>query len=404
MRLSSIDVFYLAIPNVTNAADGTQDSLVVRIRDEDGLEGWGECDASPLVTLAAYCCPPSHGNIINLRDTLLGERVESAADVVRLGEKVLRDGLDIEQVHHALSGADIALWDLLGKKLGEPVWRLLESVEPSASPPAGVRVAAHAKVPYASVLFADSPEATKARAAKLRGAGYAAAKFGWGPLGRHGEAMDIALVEAARSGLGPDARLFVDAGVVWGEDDATAFRRAEAFQAFKIGWLEEPLLPDAVAAYGRLRRRNPPVPIAAGEGANRLRFAEDLVENGGVDYLQIDAGRIGGVTTAFRARRLAERRGVVYVNHTFKSHLSLAAALHVFATAPTFDLLEYPAEGSELSRSLVRRPLERGADGLVRVPEAPGLGVEVDLETVRRFLQPVRIEVAGRLVHDTRAP
>jgi L-alanine-DL-glutamate epimerase-like enolase superfamily enzyme len=394
MRIDSIDLFYCAIPNVTRAADGTQDTVLVRLRDQNGLEGWGECDASPLVTIAAYSCPPSHGNIVNLRDILLGERLESPSDIVRLGDKVLHEALDIEHAHHALSGADIAMWDLLGKRRGEPAWKLLETLDGASSQP-------RAKLPYASVLFEETPAATRERAKALRADGFRAAKFGWGPMGKHGEANDIALVAEARAGLGDDARLLVDAGCVWGEDDATAFQRAVAFARFQIGWLEEPLLPDAIKAYGRLTARRPPVPIAAGEGSNRFRFAEDLLENGRVDFVQIDAGRIGGMTPAYRVRRLAEKLGVTYVNHTFKSHLSLAAALHVFATAERFELLEYPAGGSALSRALVRHPLGRGPDGLVRVPDAPGLGVEVDLETVRSFLKPVRIDVAGAVLHET---
>ena len=339
MRIDSIDLFYLSMPSVTRGADGTQDTLLVRVRDETGLEGWGECDASPLVTLSAYVCPASHGNVINLRDILLGERLEAANDIPRLDDRVLREALDIEQVHHALSGADIALWDLLGKRLGEPAWRLLESLEPKEARQGSVP---HPKVPYASVLFEETPEATLKRARELRAAGYRAAKFGWGPMGREGEAMDMALVEAARSGLGMEPLLFIDAGVVWGEDDETAYRRAVAFSSQRISWLEEPLFPDAIPAYARLKKRQPPVPIAAGEGSNRYRFAEDLMENGRVDYIQIDAGRIGGMTTALRVRKLAEKLGVTYVNHTFKSHLSLAAALQVFATASRSELLEYP--------------------------------------------------------------
>lgn len=400
MRIDRIDLFYLAVPNVTRAADGTQDSLLVRVRDQDGVEGWGECDASPLVTIAAYCCPPSHGNIIGLLDTLVGETVETREDVLRLHQKVLHDSLDIEQAHHALSGADIALWDLLGKRLGEPVWKLLEGIEPG--PLGSGRPSPHAKLPYASVLFADTPEATRERAKGLRERGFQAAKLGWGPMGKHDEAFDVALVAEARAGLGQDAKLLVDAGCAWGEDDVTAHKRAAAFSAHAIGWLEEPLFPDAVTAYARLKKQNPSVPIAAGEGSNRYRFAEDLVENGGLDFIQIDAGRIGGLTTAFKVRRLAEKRGLQYVNHTFKSHLSLAAALHVFATAPAFELLEYPAGGSELSDGLVKQPLEPGPDGLVRVPSAPGLGVEINEDTLRKFLQPVRIEVAGRVIHETR--
>jgi L-alanine-DL-glutamate epimerase-like enolase superfamily enzyme len=402
MRIDSIDLFYLSVPNVTHAADGTQDSILVRLRDESGLEGWGECDASPLVTIAAYVCPPSHGNIIGLRDILLGERLEMIDDIRRLGEKVLREALDIEQAHHALSGADIAMWDLLGKKLGEPVWKLLEAIEPLPSASAGAAPSSHAKVPYASVLFEATPDATRERAKQLRAQGFTATKFGWGPMGKFGEAFDMELVEGARAGLGPQAKLLVDAGCAWGEDDETAFRRAAAFAKARIDWLEEPLMPDAIPAYARLRRRKPPVPIAAGEGSSRFRFAEDLLENGGVDFIQIDAGRIGGITPAFRVRRLAERHGAVYVNHTFKSHLSLAAAIHVFATAERFELLEYPAGGSELSRALVKNPLERGSDGLVRAPDGPGLGVEVDMETIRRFLRPVRIEVGHTVVHETR--
>jgi L-alanine-DL-glutamate epimerase-like enolase superfamily enzyme len=191
----------------------------------------------------------------------------------------------------------------------------------------------------------------------------------------------------------------VDAGVVWGEDDETAFRRAQAFRPFDLTWLEEPLLPDAVSAYRRLRARRPPVPIAAGEGSNRYRFAEDLIENGGLDFIQIDAGRIGGLDPARRVRKLAESRGVVYVNHTFKSHLSLAAALHVFAAVERFELLEYPAGGSELSETLVEDPLLPGADGLVRVREAPGLGVQVSRKALQKFLRPVEIRAGGKLLY-----
>ncbi len=395
MRIASIDLFYLSMPETTTAADGTQDSVLVRVREEGGLAGWGECDASPLVTIAAYSCPTSHGNIQSLTGSLAGERIDGPADIRRVAASVLRRGLDIEQVHHALSGAEIALWDLLGKERGEPVWRLLEEGSLGAS-----RARAHPKLPYGSVLFGDTPVETRARAEDLRRRGFRAAKFGWGPMGPD-EQLDIALVQAARQGLGPDLELMVDAGVAWGEDDLTASRRAAAFAEFRPTWLEEPLLPDAVEAYRRLAARRPAVPIAAGEGSNRYRFAEDLILNGGVSFIQIDAGRIGGLDAALQVRRLAEARGIVYVNHTFKSHLSLAAALHVFASVERYRFLEYPAGGSELSENLVVKPLLPGPDGLVRVPEAPGLGVEVSAETVRRFSQELEIRYRGKVIYRT---
>src|SRR5262249_51792744 len=95
MKITAVDPFYLKMPEVTDAADGTQDTLLVRIRTDAGLEGWGECDASPLVTLAAYCCPMSHGNIINVRTSLMGETLDGPDDVRRLYRKMLRQGLDI---------------------------------------------------------------------------------------------------------------------------------------------------------------------------------------------------------------------------------------------------------------------------------------------------------------------
>ena len=393
MKITAVDPFYLRMPNITTAADGTQDTLLVRIRTDIGLEGWGECDASPLVSLAVYCCPMSHGNIINIRTSLIGETLDSPDDVVRLSEKVLRNGLDIQQIEHAYSGAEIALWDVIGQQLDKPVYRLLAEVSDTSD-------IAHPKLPYASVLFGDTPEDTYHIAAGLRERGYRAAKFGWGPMGKFGEANDIALVRAAREGMGADAQIMIDAGVVWGTDYETAYNRAEAFAEFSPTWLEEPLAPDAIDAYGALTEKNPSVPIAAGEGSSIYRMAEDLIVNGGIQFVQIDAGRIGGIMPSFTVRELAEQHGIQYVNHTFKSHLSLAASLHVFATNPNFDLLEYPAAGSELSQCLVTKPFPVESDGMVRVRALPGLGVRVDTEAIRPYLTPVQIEVGVETVFE----
>jgi L-alanine-DL-glutamate epimerase-like enolase superfamily enzyme len=219
-------------------------------------------------------------------------------------------------------------------------------------------------------------------------------------MGKFGEANDIALVCAAREGMGTEAQIMIDAGVVWGSDHETAYQRAEAFSQFSPTWLEEPLAPDAVDAYGALTRQNPSVRIAAGEGSNTYRMAEDIIVHGGIQFVQIDAGRIGGIMPSFQVRQLAEQHGIQYVNHTFKSHLSLAASLHVFATNPDFNLLEYPAAGSELSQRLVKEPFEIDPDGMVRVKELPGLGVGVDTEVIRAYLAPVRIEVGTDAVFE----
>jgi L-alanine-DL-glutamate epimerase-like enolase superfamily enzyme len=386
VKIVEVDAFYVAMPDIRPIADGTQDSFLVRLRTDTGLEAWGESDASPLVSIACYCCPPSHSNIVNLRDSLLGAALDSVEDLHAVRASALRRALDIQHVHHAFSGADIALWDLLGQRLQVPVYELLDGPGALARP----------KRPYASSLFGDTPEETRERAAERRALGFDAAKFGWGPMGRGGRDEDVALVSAARVGLGPDALLLVDAGWAWGEDVETARRRTEDFAPFGVGWLEEPLLPEAVEAYGRLTSGGTAIPIAAAESSGRFRDAEDFLLNGGIDFVQIDAGRIGGITPSHQVRRLAEARGATYVNHTFKSHLSLAAALHVFATVERYQLLEYAVGGSPLAAALVTDPLERRPDGTVIAPERPGLGVTVNRETVRRYLRPVHITVDGR--------
>ena len=168
-----------------------------------------------------------------------------------------------------------------------------------------------------------------------------------------------------------------------------------------VTWLEEPLLPDAVDAYARLAARQPAVAIAAGEGCGTFRAAVDLIDNGGVDFIQIDAGRIGGITVAYRVRRLAESRGIHYVNHTFKSHVSLAASLHVFATSAGFDLLEFPAEPGELCGALVADPLSPDAAGRIAPRSRPGLGIELDLSTLRRFRKALRLEFDGEILFES---
>ena len=199
MKIEAIDLFYVALPIITKTADGTQDSLVVRVRTDNGLEGWGECDASPLISMAAYVMPMSHSNIINISEALIGETLDSPEDVVYLRNKAGKYGLDIQQLDHAISGADIAMWDVLGKYLGEPVWKLIG------------HSSSHKKLPYASVLFGNDPDETHAIATSIIQRNFQAAKFGWGPMGQGSLSDDIALVQAARNGLGPSTKLMVDA-------------------------------------------------------------------------------------------------------------------------------------------------------------------------------------------------
>lgn len=397
MKIESIDLFYTALPQIKRAADSTQDSLVVKVTADNGLVGWGECDAAPLPSIAAYVTPMSHANLININEALIGESFETPDDVRRLRAKAGAYGLDIQQIDNAVAGADIALWDLLGKHLGEPVYKLLGYDH------------SYPKTPYASVLFGDTPDETRQVAEAIRSKNYRAAKFGWGPMGRVSLENDVALVAAAREGLGPNARLLVDAGVIWGSDDEAAFQRAERFDEYGVTWLEEPLNTDEIAAYKRLSDRvkeaGLSVKIAGGEGADFYRMADDMMTNAGIDYVQVDVGRIGGITPADRACRRAQELGIHYVNHTFKSHLTVSASIHVFAGIEEYDLVEYPAGDSVLIlETTAPTGVFRDEQGMIRALDTPGLGVEANPETLRKYLRRVKIELDGELLYESPEP
>jgi L-alanine-DL-glutamate epimerase-like enolase superfamily enzyme len=124
MKIEAVDFFYLSMPEVRDIGDGSQDALLVRVA-AGGLVGWGECEAAPLVSIAAWNCPMSHSACKPVSASVLGQPIDSPDDIRRISALVRANSLDLLQADHTLSGVDVALWDLLGKRLGEPVYRLL---------------------------------------------------------------------------------------------------------------------------------------------------------------------------------------------------------------------------------------------------------------------------------------
>jgi L-alanine-DL-glutamate epimerase-like enolase superfamily enzyme len=389
MKIESVDFFYLSMPVIRDIGDGSQDALLVRVTAGNGLAGWGECEAAPLASIAAWCCPMSHSACKPVSHSALGRVIETPDDIRALTRDVRRNSFDLLQADHTLSGIDMALWDLLGKHRGEPAWKLLGWER------------AFPKIAYASQLFGDSPEETLAKARRVRESGFRAAKFGWGPFGLNLEA-DEAQVRAAREGLGPDVALLVDAGTIWGEDVEEAARRLPVLQECGALWLEEPFVSGALSAYRELgRRMRTPLRTAGGEGAHEPFMAKNLIDFGGLGYVQIDAGRIGGLTSAYAVARYAEARGITYVNHTFTTPLALCASLQPFAGLENSRLCEYPTESSALAQALTSEKIAPDANGAIQIPEQPGLGMTVRTETIRQYLVPVEIRVGGRLIHQT---
>ena len=388
MKIDAVDFFYVSMPVVTTEADGSQDALLVRVA-AGGHVGWGECEAAPLPSIAAFVCPMSHGVCRPVGASILGQTLDGPADIARMSALVGYDSMDLLQAAHTMSGVEMALWDLLGRARSEPVWKLL-----------GYKTN-HSKVPYASRLFGDTPQQTLEVARQSRRENFTAAKFGWGPIGRGTAKQDADHFAAAREGLGKDGILLVDVGQIFVEDVARAAERLPALEAAGAVWLEEPFAAAAYEAYGALAKRSGKVRLAGGEGAHDTHMARHLIDLGGVGYIQIDCGRIGGIGPAKWVADYAAARGVTYVNHTFTSHLALSASLQSYAGLADHRICEYPAAPKPVVLAYVANPMLRDARGELRAPDAPGLGIDIDAAGVRKFLLDVEIKVGGKVLYRT---
>jgi L-alanine-DL-glutamate epimerase-like enolase superfamily enzyme len=386
--IDAVDFYYFAMPVIEDIGDGSQDLLLVRLQAGDAV-GWGECEAAPLVSIASFVCPMSHSACKPVRDSVLGQRLDSIADIHRIGAEVRANSMDLLQADHTLSGIDIAMWDLIGKQTDEPVYRLLGFDR------------AYPKTPYASVLFGDSPQETLEKGRRARESGYAAAKFGWGPYGLGTPAEDADQIAAAREGLGPDRRLLIDAGTVWKNDLHRAMLSLPALKDFNVTWLEEPFVSGALTEYRQLATDSAPVKLAGGEGAHNVHMALHMIDYAGIGYVQIDAGRIGGITPSHEVAMYAHERGVTYVNHTFTSHLALAASIHPFAGLEADEICEYPVEPKSLGLDITSNHLERDANGQVQLPDRPGIGIEPDLVGAKKYLVETEIRVDGKVLYST---
>jgi len=391
MKIDTVDLFYASMPEVTLEADGSQDALLVRVT-ADGYVGWGECEASPLTSIAAFVTPRSHGVCQPVSASVLGERLDGPSDIARMTQLVARNSMDLLQAPHTWSGIEIALWDLLGRVKEEPVWRLLGYSDN------------YAKLPYASMLMGDTPQATLDRARLARSNGFMAVKFGWGGYGTGSVADDADHVAAAREGLGDDAQLLIDAGQIWGDDIEAAASRLDALERAKVTWLEEPFVPHAYVAHAELAARATTVGIAGGEGAHTMHMATNLIDFGGVSFIQVDAARIGGIGSSKAVADHAVARGVTYVNHTFTSHLALSASLQPYAGLADHRICEYPVEPKQVALDLSVNHIRPDLNGEVRAPDAPGLGIDVSLDGVAPYLRSVEIRIDDVAVFTSTMP
>ncbi len=376
------------MPEVLDIGDGSQDALLVRIR-AGGLEGWGECEASPLTSIASYVCPMSHSACKPLKYSVEGMEMNDVKDIAKISAGVHENSFDLLQSDHTLSGIDIALWDLLGKKMNEPVYKLLGYKK------------SFPKLPYASQLFGNTPEETFEKADAAKSSAYKAVKFGWGPFGKTSLENDIAHLSAAREGLGEDIHLMIDAGTAWNENLDSARVRLPHLKNVHTYWLEEPFINLALDAYKQLGGADNAVPLAAGEGCSNLVQAKAMMEYAGLTFIQIDTGRIGGITIAKQVAAMALQKNITYVNHTFTSHLALSASLQPFAGIEKDMISEYPVEPKSLAADISQTKILPDENGYIHVPEEPGLGISVNTGALKKYLVDVEIKIKGKQIYYT---
>ena len=360
MKISHVEAIPLEIPvsligpapNMFGQSRAVSEFVLVRIETDIGIVGWGEtlmyCNRAVQVVIEDMVAP-----------LLIGQ---DASDITGLMRKMLRSlhqwgrqGL----VMFAISAVDIALWDIAGKAVGMPIYRLL-----GAAPNRTI-------TPYASMVHCDTPEmaAEQARAAAREGYRYVKLHVG-------GEEE----VRAARKALGSEVALIVDANCRWSPGDA---REALGWmRKYDPLWIEEPIFPpEDFRSLARLRVESG-MPIAAGENVYTPLEFEAMFAAEAVTFAQPSVIKVGGITEFRKIATLAETHGVELRPQSFSLGPGLLATLHLLAAQPHAALVERPF--CTIPGDLCG-PATRVVDGVMVPPDGPGLGHDPDLDMIREF-------------------
>jgi D-galactarolactone cycloisomerase len=337
---------------------------LVEVVTDEGLTGYG----SAYTSLALV-----EGALRLLRPWCVGQ---TALEPERLTEQLHQRSFWQGRggaVTHAISAIDIALWDLLGQATGQPVARLLGGYYRD-------RIKA-----YASVLF-DEPGRLRDKLERVVGQGFHAVKIGWGPFGRVDGRTDELLVRTARETVGPDVELMVDAGAseeFWPHGLKWALERARMLAEYGVVWFEEALRPDALDEFVRLREQAPLL-ITGGEVLTRRQSFLPWLERGAVDIIQPDCTKVGGLSEARRIGWMAVDHDVLLVSHGWNTALGLAADLSLAAALPVARWVEYLTP-TPLIDDLVATPFRLDSDGMLPIPTAPGLGIQLDPQGLAKY-------------------
>lgn len=276
----------------------------------------------------------------------------------------------------ALSGIDIALWDILGQFRGAPIYQLL-----------GGKCRDNVPV-YATALYPEEPSKVAKRARAFAEKGFHGVKIKVG----FDLDQDTRIVRAVREELGKDFTIMTDANQGYSVD--VGLKAAEAFSRLGVFWLEEPLFAEDIEGHARLREKGK-VPIAVGENLHTYYAFENFVARGAVDFLQPDVARAGGITEIRKIASLATKHNLTVSFHTWGDAVALAASLHLSAALKVCGMMELDYTYNPLREELLKAPLEV-KKGFMTPPDKPGLGVELDPKALDHFAFSGSEEIALR--------
>lgn len=378
MKISDVNIMVLESPAAYHATSGGEEAHgikylgIVKVETDTGIVGYADLETQPHVAKAIVNAP-SEGSVVGfkgLRAVLLGE---DPFDVERLWHEMYMASVYYGRrgaAMQVISGIDIALWDIIGKKLKMPIHKLL-----------GGAFRDHVR-PYASTLFRSTSEGMAEASRNYVEQGFTAVKFGWGAYGEDPQ-RDVELVAAARKSLGDRAELLIDTG--WyvhrtAKEAIQMVRRLEPFRPFLI---EEPLSPEDYDGYAEVADAVDTL-IACGEQEATQWGFHTLIERGKVDVIQPDLSRCGGFTAGRKIAHLAELYNRLCIPHAWTSDLLTAASLHFNAFMRRSVFQEFNVTVGPLSRELCLNPI-RLEDGMLPVPQGPGLGLEINESVIDKY-------------------
>ena len=368
MKITNVKAIVLRLPEISSAADGTQDDLIIIVETDEGIIGYGEVDTAPFVGKAIVDAYMSHGTCYGLREVVVGADPFDYEQIWNdMWAKTYYYGRS-GPVVHVMSGIDMAIWDIMGKATGKPVHKLL-----GGSYVDKVR-------PYASALMPDTRDEVKRMVEKYSSLGYTAIKFGWGPLG-YDFNLDLQLIEMARKTAGDHMEIMIDIGKRYKLKQAMFV--AKAIEKLNIYWLEEPLPAEDYTGYRRLTESTTTRIATGEEESSRIAFSR-LINESRVDVIQPDISRCGGLTEAKKIATMVADNNITLVPHAFKTGILVAATIQLIAALPGIPFLEFSVTESAIRKELLAKPFVQ-KDGVIEVPAAPGLGIELNHDVIRRF-------------------